>query len=132
MGFRFAPCGTTIERNTSGGAMAKAIPGGSGWRPTTSLPERSGIYAVHDGATGTDRFAVYCAESGEWGIPQTNLRLFNAMFAEQQADREPRHKAWRELTDNEMLSLSPTAQARAAGFLPAGAVILPSGAADRD
>ena len=69
--------------------------------------------------------------SGGWGIPQTNLRLFNAMAAEQQADREPRHKAWRDCLNDEMLSLSPTAQAWAAGFLPVGAVILLNAAADR-
>ena len=109
--------------------MAKAIPEGSGWRPTTERPECSGIYAVHDDWTGTDRFAAYSAESGGWGMPQTDLRLFNATPANQPADREPRHKAWRELTDDEMLSLSPTAQAWAAGFLPAGAAILPSGTA---
>jgi hypothetical protein len=109
--------------------MAKAIPEGSGWRPTTERPECSGIYALYDGWTGTDRFAAYSAESGGWGMPQTDLRLFNATPAEQAADSEPRHKAWRELTDEEMLSLSPTAQAWAAGFLPAGAAILPGGEA---
>ena len=69
------------------------------------------------------------AESGGWGTPQTDLRLFNATSAAHPADTEPSHKAWRELTDDEMLSLSPTAQAWAAGFLPPGAAILPSGEA---
>ena len=106
--------------------MANAIPEGNGWRPTTERPDCSGIYAVYDGWTGTDRFAAYLAESGGWGMPQTDLRLFNATSAEHPADSEPRHKAWRELTDHELLSLSPTAQAWAAGFLPPGAAILPS------
>ena len=57
-------------------------------------------------------------------MPRTDLRLFSATSAEHPADRKPSHKAWRELTDNEMLSLSPTAQAWAAGFLPPGAAIL--------
>ena len=106
--------------------MDEAVPKDSGWRPTTARPECSGIYAVHDGWTGADRFAAYSANSGGWGMSQTDLRLFNATPAEQPADSEPRHTAWRELTDDEMLSLSPTAQAWAAGFLPAGLAILPS------
>jgi hypothetical protein len=107
--------------------MAEAMPGGSGWRPATDRPECSGIYAVqHGGWAGIDRFAVYCADSGIWGKPQADLRLFDATSA-QPADNDPGHEAWRELTDNEMLSLSPTAQAWAAGFLPAGAAILPGG-----
>ena len=57
-------------------------------------------------------------------MPQTDLRLFNATPANQPADSEPRHTAWRELSDNEMLALSPTAQGWAAGFLPAGAAVL--------
>jgi hypothetical protein len=108
--------------------MAKAMPGGSGWRPATERPECSGIYAVHDGWAGIG-FAVYCADSGGWGRPQACLRLFDATTAAQTADSDPGHEAWRELTDDEMLSLSPTAQAWAAGFLPAGAAILPGGGA---
>ena len=109
--------------------MAKAMPEGHGWRPTTERPECSGIYALYDAWAGTDRFAAYSAESGGWGMPQTDLRFFNATSAEHPADSEPRHKAWRELTDHELLSLSPTAQAWAAGFLPPGAAIVPSGEA---
>ena len=57
-------------------------------------------------------------------MPQTDLRHFNATPAQQPADSEHRHTAWRELKADEMLSLSPTAQAWAAGFLPAGAAVL--------
>jgi hypothetical protein len=90
----------------------------------TERPPSSGIYAVYDGWTRADRFAAYSADSGGWGMPQTDLRLFNATPANQPADSQHRHTAWRELTADEMLALSPTAQAWAAGFLPAGAAIL--------
>ena len=84
----------------------------------------SGIYAVSGGGTGNDRYAAYLAGSGGWGMPQTDLRLFNATPASQPADSPHKHKAWRGLTADDMLSLSPTAQASAAGFLPAGAAAL--------
>jgi len=104
--------------------MPQVVPKDGGWRPMTERPARSGIYAVYDGWTRADRFAAFSADSGGWGMPQTDLRLFNATPANQPADSEPRHTAWRELSDNEMLALSPTAQAWAAGFLPAGAAVL--------
>jgi hypothetical protein len=95
------------------------------WRSMTRPPTGCGVYAVRGRRANRHLFAVYLSSSRRWSAPQSQLRAFDATPGQQPAYDMHDYDEWRELTDAELMALSPTFQAWIAGFLQPGTVVMP-------
>ncbi len=86
------------------------------WFSMTCPPQRDGIFALRSRGDRPPRYAAFRRSSLGWGTPQPFLQYFNTEDCDERAPSMNGENEWRELSDEELATLTSEARARATGL----------------